>query len=316
MLYDEVISIAKKLPLDEYGRLYLEGMRQIDPNDETAIRTQALYIANNALPKTEEQRELWHKLNIIGNWGKEYDPEVAEEILLDKISQSFERFTESKVRNMPDEEDIWELEDSDVLKCSGKPNELEMGNDACYIMDKWTHSAFNKLSPDIQQKVREFAKQYIVFDSIGVYTKVPNTRHPGGYGYTYDDKVTKYCRDKGSTLPEVIACEIESTITGRMGDKPYDEWRIDAVRDIIKDNYYLYENIDVLTPEERDAEVERLKKERDMHKVSLDDFKRFSERYGYPLNEVLKANPWVSDVLADDAKLAIDKLNEKLKISI
>ena len=44
------------------------------------------------------------------------DEETANEIMMERISESFERFTEGKVRDLPDEEDIWDLEDSDVLQ--------------------------------------------------------------------------------------------------------------------------------------------------------------------------------------------------------
>lgn len=313
-LYDEVIEIANQLPLDEYGKTYLHAMNRIPPTNDEAIRVQALYIANNSHPKTDREKEAWQQLLKIGR----VSDETVKEALVERLSSSFESYTEGKVRNIPDEEDIWELEDSDVLKCSGRKDELDMGG-ACYVMGKFEAKAFERLKPEIQQKVSKLAKEHIIFNSLGVFAKYPNTQHPGEFGYSYAAEVDEYCRqlahDKGGDLPDVIACEIESTITGEINGKPYiesrwgdKEWRVDAVRKDIEKENYLFKT-DVLSDEERDTEVKRLEKERENHKVDFNDFKQFSEEYNYPLEMVLKANPWNEDVLADDAVIAIEKLD-------
>ena len=309
-LYDDVINIAKQIPLDRYGKQYLDAMKYISPNDEEAIRTQAAYIASNAHPKTDKEKKLFMQLIELSS-KRELDKEKRQEILMERISESFERFTEGKVKRMPDEEEIWALEDTDVLKCSGKDNELVLKDNACYIMDDTTYEAFKKLPKPVQQKVRDLAQQSIVFDSLGVYAKAPDTKFSQGYGYRFDEKVEEYCNNKYSAIPDVVACEIEATVEGKIGDKYYDEWRISSLQKYIDKNEWMFNKVNVLSERERDEEIERLATERERNKISFNDFKRFAEKYNYPLDLVLKSNPWVDDVLADDAKIAIKKVMKK-----
>ena len=308
-MYDKVIELANQIPLDEYGKSYLNAMRYIDKNNEEAIRTQVAYILSNAFPKTEKEKKAFSELQKISN--PNIGNELKNEILMERISQSFERFTESKVKSMPDEEDIWELEDSDVLKCSGKDNELVLKDDACYVMSNTMYEAFKRLPEKTKDKIRDLAKQFIVFETMGVYPKPPRTDHRPTYGFFYDDKVEEYCSNKYEKGLDVLACEVEATVEGKIDGKPYDEWRIDHLRNDIKEESWMFDTVNALTEEERDREVDRLNSLREKNKISFNDFKRFSQTYDYPLDLVLKANPWVEDVLTDDAKIAIKKAEGK-----
>ena len=78
-LYDDVINIAKQIPLDRYGKQYLDAMKYISPNDEEAIRTQAAYIASNAHPKTDKEKKLFMQLIELSS-KRELDKEKRQEI--------------------------------------------------------------------------------------------------------------------------------------------------------------------------------------------------------------------------------------------
>ncbi|GAH54771.1 unnamed protein product, partial [marine sediment metagenome] len=119
-LFDKVSSLAHEIPLDEYGKTYRNALSQIDPSNEKAIRTQAAYISSNAHPRTDKEKKALEELQKIAG------VTVDREIILERISNSFERSTEGKIRSMPDEEDIWNLEDSQVLTCTSAPDELQM----------------------------------------------------------------------------------------------------------------------------------------------------------------------------------------------
>lgn len=300
-LFDKVSSLAHEIPLDEYGRTYRDALSQIDPSDEKAIRTQAAYIASNAHPRTDEEKKALAELHEIAG------VTVDREIIMERISNSFERFTEGKVRSMPKEEDIWNLEDAQVLTCTGAPAELQMERNACYHMDKSEYETFKKLTPETQKKVRILAGENILFDAFGVFAVPPSTEYAHySHGFRYNDYVDKFCRENNEKWHDEVACKIEGTVTGKIEGKPYfdpygeGEWRTDHLRADIKKDTYWFTRGEVMSPEERDRKVKSLYDERDRYKVNRDDFRRFSEAYNYAYDDVLEANPWVKDVLADD----------------
>lgn len=81
-----IYSLASKLTLDSYGQAYLAALQdpRIPDDDESAILTQARYIANNvASNETEEQKQAWYQLSTM-KLGKELPEFVVHE---DKVSE-------------------------------------------------------------------------------------------------------------------------------------------------------------------------------------------------------------------------------------
>lgn len=325
---DFILNFVRKLSLDGFGLAYAHGLTRLRDEDEDAIMVQGLYIALNCDTETEEQKEAQYILSHLRPNAPLpfYKPKqnVMTEIEMEHIQLTFQKWTEDKIHRMPPVEDIEDLEDADVFKCTGKPNELIMPQKACHHMSDFQYDIFKNLKTTTQKRLKKLALENIIVNEFGVSAVPSSTMHSSkGIMYRHSEEVENYCSNKPFGI-ESDVCMVESTTEGKIEGKPYTEvdatsgedWRFNKLREEMSKTafHYLSDGI-ILSKEDAEFRIKEINEEREKNKLSLKDFEDFAELKNYPVEKVLVASDWIDDVLKDEVIKAREIAKKKIKIN-